>query len=63
LADVRIFDRWGQLVYRSIGYAQAWNGKRAGVDVPEGTYYYAIDLNDPLLVDVEAITGFISLIR
>jgi len=63
LADIRIFDRWGQLVYRSIGYAQAWDGKRTGTDVPEGTYYYAIDLNDPLLVGFETITGFISVIR
>ena len=63
LADVRIFDRWGQLVHRSIGYTQAWDGRRGGTDVPEGTYYYAIDLNDPLLVDLQTITGFISVIR
>lgn len=62
-ADVRIFDRWGQLVYRSVGYAQPWNGKNGGTDVPVGTYYYAIDLNDPLSVDFETITGFISIIR
>jgi gliding motility-associated-like protein len=62
-ADVRIYDRWGQLVYRSIGYAQPWDGKNGGNDVPVGTYYYAINLNDPQLVDLETITGFISIIR
>tara|TARA_B110000285_G_scaffold117806_1_gene133492 strand:+ start:2011 stop:3006 length:996 start_codon:yes stop_codon:yes gene_type:complete len=63
LADIRIFDRWGQLVHRSIGSSQPWDGKRNGTEVPEGTYYYAIDLNDPLLVDFQTITGFISVIR
>lgn len=62
-ADVRIYDRWGQLVFRSVGYAQPWDGKNGGKDVPVGTYYYAIDLNDPQLVGMETITGYISIIR
>lgn len=62
-ADVRIYDRWGQQVFRSIGYAQPWDGRSGGKEVPVGTYYYAIDLNDPQLVDLETITGFISIIR
>ena len=62
-ADVRIYDRWGQLVFRSVGYAQAWDGKNGGKDVPVGTYYYAIDFNDPQLVGMETVTGFISIIR
>jgi gliding motility-associated-like protein len=63
LADIRIFDRWGQVVYRSVGYSQPWDGRNGGKEVPVGTYYYAIDLNDPLLVELETITGFISIIR
>lgn len=62
-ADVRIYDRWGQLVHQSIGYTQPWDGRRNGKDVPIGTYYYAIDLNDPQLVNLETITGYISIIR
>ena len=62
-ADVRIYDRWGQLVFRSVGYAQPWDGKNGGKDVPAGTYYYAIDFNDPQLVGMETVTGFISIIR
>jgi gliding motility-associated-like protein len=63
LADIRIFDRWGQVVYRSVGYSQPWDGRNGGKEVPVGTYYYAIDLNDPLLVELETTTGFISIIR
>jgi gliding motility-associated-like protein len=62
-ADVRIYDRWGQVVFRSVGYAQPWDGKNGGNDVPVGTYYYAIDFNDPLLAGMETVTGFISIIR
>ena len=63
LADVFIFDRWGQVVFRSVGYTQPWDGRNGRKEVPVGTYYYAIDLNDPLLVELETITGFISIIR
>ena len=63
LSDIRIFDRWGQVVHRSVGYSQPWDGRNGGKEVPVGTYYYAIDLNDPLLVELETITGFISIIR
>jgi hypothetical protein len=51
------------LVFRSVGYAQPWDGKNGGKDVPVGTYYYAIDFNDPQLVGMETVTGFISIIR
>ncbi len=61
-ARVLIYDRWGQLVFRSIGYPQPWDGTRDGTPVPEGTYYYSIELNDPQ-VQLEAITGYISLVR
>jgi gliding motility-associated-like protein len=57
-----IFDRWGQVVFRSIGYPQPWDGTREGTPVPAGTYYYTIELNDPQ-VQLEAITGYISVVR
>ncbi len=61
-ARVMIFDRWGQVVFRSIGYPQPWDGTREGTPVPAGTYYYTIELNDPQ-VQLEAITGYISVVR
>ena len=42
---VKIFNRWGNLVYESKGYNNAdvrWTGKRNGKDMPIGTYYYII---------------------
>jgi gliding motility-associated-like protein len=40
---VTIFDRSGQLVYQSFGYAKPWDGTRNGKELPAGTYYYVID--------------------
>ena len=47
-ATVKVFDRWGKVVFSSVGYAdnQRWDGKYKGKDLPTGTYYYIIDLKD-----------------
>ncbi|MCX7987405.1 MAG: gliding motility-associated C-terminal domain-containing protein, partial [Bacteroidales bacterium] len=45
---VRVFNRWGDIVYESIGYNnvdKVWNGKRKGRDLPIGTYYYVITMS------------------
>ncbi len=39
---VEIFNRWGQRIYESIGYASPWNGAWQGHLLPVGTYYYVI---------------------
>ncbi|GGH79452.1 gliding motility-associated-like protein [Filimonas zeae] len=43
---VTVFNRYGQQVYRSVGYTTPWNGYNAGGLVPVGTYYYIIDLRN-----------------
>jgi gliding motility-associated-like protein len=61
-ARILVYDRWGQLVFRSIGYPQPWDGTRGGKGVPEGTYYYSIELNDAA-ISLDPIIGFVSIIR
>lgn len=56
-ADVKVYSRWGQLVYQTRGY-QPWDGG----ELPEATYYYVIDLN-PLGFDTTPYTGYITIIR
>jgi gliding motility-associated-like protein len=41
--DVKIFNRYGQLVFHSMGYQQPWNGTLNGEQLPSGTYVYLID--------------------
>jgi len=43
---VSIFSRAGALVYNSINYPKAWDGTYNGKKLPEGTYYYVIDLKN-----------------
>ena len=46
---VRIYNRWGNLIYESnVGnYAtNPWKGKYKGNDLPVGSYYFIIELND-----------------
>lgn len=45
-AEIVIFNRWGQELFYSRGYATPWNGRYEGELVPDGTYYYVINLND-----------------
>jgi len=61
-AEVTIFDRWGQVVYRSTGYREPWDGTNGGKELPVGTYYYHIQLNQ-LEGRGAPYTGFISIVR
>ncbi|MDA9555854.1 gliding motility-associated C-terminal domain-containing protein [Pelobium sp.] len=44
-ADVSVFNRYGQLVYRSKGYEKSWDGRLKNNPLPTGMYYYIIDLH------------------
>jgi len=62
-AKVEVFNRWGQLVHRSLGYAQSWDGTgRSGKPLTPGTYYYVIELNDADL-PIPPETGHVAIIR
>jgi len=58
---VEVYNRWGELLFQSPGYKEKWNGTYKGQALPVGTYYYIIDLGDPLFPD--AYTGPITILR
>lgn len=58
-ASLQIFNRYGQLIFRSTGYAQPWDGKINGQVLPVGTYYYIIDPKNGRKV----ITGSVTILR
>jgi gliding motility-associated-like protein len=41
-ALVRVYNRYGTLMYESKGYGTAWNGEYKGKKLPAGTYYYIV---------------------
>lgn len=59
--EIEIYDRWGILLFRSVGYNTPWDGQYNGKDLPVGTYYYIIKLNDPMFQ--EAFTGPLTIMR
>lgn len=60
--EVIIFDRWGQKVFTSNGYREPWDGTNDGRNLPVGTYYYHIQLNQ-LEGKSPPYTGFVSIVR
>jgi gliding motility-associated-like protein len=59
---VRIYNRWGSLVYSAGPYNNDWDGRsQSGIDtgeiLPVGTYFYTIEFGD----DTEAQSGYVYL--
>lgn len=59
-AVVEVYNTTGNLVYKSIGYSQPWDGKRNGLAVPVGTYYYTIDLK---VMNAKKLVGYVTIIK
>jgi gliding motility-associated-like protein len=57
---VELYNRWGEIVFRSVGYDVKWDGTYNGKILPVGTYYYIIDLHDP---SIPVYTGSITIMR
>jgi len=56
-AKVIVFNRWGQELFRSIGYKERWDGRYNNAPLPMADYYYVIEfagVRDP-------ITGTVTL--
>jgi gliding motility-associated-like protein len=60
-AVVEVYNRWGQLLFRSVGYVDQWDGTYQNEPLPAGTYYYVVELNNVLYPD--AFTGPITILR
>ena len=42
---LKVFNRWGQLVFESYGYENEWDGRAMfGRDLPDATYFYVLNL-------------------
>ncbi|MEA1897285.1 MAG: gliding motility-associated C-terminal domain-containing protein, partial [Bacteroidota bacterium] len=60
---VKVVNRWGQTVFYSRGYGNGieWDGTNKGKELPIGTYYYVIILNDG--GNTPPMTGPVTIIR
>ncbi|MEM1118933.1 MAG: gliding motility-associated C-terminal domain-containing protein [Bacteroidota bacterium] len=55
---LKIFNRWGDLVFESDNYNNEWDGTHDGADLPPGPYYYVFEEDG-----VEPTTGCVSIAR
>lgn len=58
---VEVYNRWGEMLFQSPGYKDKWDGRYKGKELPVGTYYYIIKLNDPHFP--QDYTGPITILR
>jgi gliding motility-associated-like protein len=58
-AVVKVFNRWGNLVFESNGYQNPWDGRYDGEALPSATYYYVIELNN----GEKPYTGTVTIVR
>ena len=56
---VDVYNRYGQLIYHSLGYDKPWDGTVKGNAVPVGTYYYIIDPKN----GKQKMSGYVDVIR
>jgi gliding motility-associated-like protein len=58
-ATVEIYNRYGQLLFKSVGYSKPWDGTFKGSPLPAGTYYYIINPKNGR----QQMAGFVDIIR
>jgi gliding motility-associated-like protein len=58
-AVIDVYNRYGQIVFHSIGYDQDWDGNYNGKPMPVGTYYYIINPKNGRQI----LTGSVTIIR
>jgi gliding motility-associated-like protein len=45
-SDLKIYNRWGQIIFISTGGNTKWDGyTNVGLAVPEGTYFFVVEIN------------------
>ncbi len=58
-AVVEVFNRYGQIVFRSVNYTSPWDGTFKGNPLPIGTYYYIIEPKNGR----KQIAGYVAIVR
>jgi len=64
--EVKVFNRWGNIVYQNADYKNDWNGIGAtnfmGQDVPDGTYFYIVNAVEPSGT-IKKFTSSLTIVR
>lgn len=60
---MRIYDRWGQLVFEFNESSPGWDGTRAGSPAPLGVYFWQMQAATGAATKQQAFSGSVNLIR
>lgn len=60
--EMKIFSKWGEMVFQSRDPEAGWDGKQKGISAPAGIYIYQINYTDPNN-QTRAIFGTLTLLR
>ncbi len=60
---VQIYNEWGQQIFESEGYDTPWDGRFNNELVPDGTYYYIIDLKETGDPETDIFKGTILVLK
>ncbi|MEO5996160.1 MAG: gliding motility-associated C-terminal domain-containing protein [Chitinophagaceae bacterium] len=58
-AMITVFNRNGQVVFKSRGYSKRWDGRYNNQPLPFGTYYYTLDLRN----GTKVTSGWVLIVR
>jgi gliding motility-associated-like protein len=61
--DFRVFNRWGQLVYRTVNWKQGWDGSMKGKPQESGVYAWFLSFTDRDTKEKRQMKGTVTLIR
>jgi gliding motility-associated-like protein len=60
--DMKIYDRWGSLIFHSTNISNGWTGSKGATAAQEDVYVYIINVTDPLR-NPYSYKGTVTLIR
>jgi gliding motility-associated-like protein len=64
LYEIKIYNRWGKLIFESNSPVNIWNGEIDSDDASEGVYYYIINYQRECLdVEPNQKTGYVTVLR
>lgn len=58
-SELTVLNRWGTMVYTTFGYKNNWKGTYQNYDLPDGTYFYRLDLGE----NSRKYNGFVQIQR
>ncbi|WP_457289972.1 T9SS type B sorting domain-containing protein [Pedobacter sp. UYP24] len=59
-STITIFSRNGEPIFKGLVHLKPWDGTSNGKSLPNGTYYYVIDLNNN---EHKRLSGYVSLMK